>query len=351
MTVAASDSIVAWGIQNEKGAVPATWYRHKVTRADFGGLQDIRPFPPEIGGGFHPTGAYKRFGAGGGTFIMHPRLQDVFGWMVLGAVGTCSASDGTGPYTHTFSPPSVASQMPWMGYRKLVAAADDADRLGETLLDGRTIGLRIACPAGEIAEAAATVVARIPEGTQTGLGDWTWGNEYEEYVGVPIAPKGLVELGGQFQPALNIIIDLVNDFTSIEEELVVGSYHPDDFILQQQIVTVRWTYKWQDADLYRAIFYGDNAEVGGVIGWSPEVHTDSFKLRVESPGDITGEDEPWALEFEADEITWQADPPVLVGGGWLAQEYIGVVQEHVTPEQTFSFTIVNNTADYEYGTP
>ncbi|MFW6135955.1 MAG: hypothetical protein ACOC7N_03950 [Chloroflexota bacterium] len=160
--------------------------------------------------------------------------------------------------------------------------------MGAILKDGRVLGMRIAAPAGGLVKAAWTFGAREPKGSLTGVDSWTWENTFESYEGVPITPVGSVALGAAAQPATNVIIDLTNRYATVMEEWVVGSYYPDDFVLQEQTLTVQWTYKWKNPDLYKAVFYGDNRDVAGEIEWDPEVHLDSFELDLYTPGDATG---------------------------------------------------------------
>ena len=147
------------------------------------------------------------------------------------------------------------------------------------------------------------------------------------------------------------MFDLVDSYTTPREELIIGSPYPDDFILQFQTLTATWTYKWQDAALYKALLTGSNVESAGVIDWSPSVHTDEFEFDVYSPGNATGMSNPWRLRVYAPEFTWQAaGPPALIGGGWLALQFTGVAQEQVSGS-TFEVYLENLTAAYTWPTP
>lgn len=352
MTVSASGAVVGFGCQTAKGTQATTWYRHKAIRADVGPQQDIQQFPPEIGGGFHPTGAFKRFAAGAGQMIMHPRLEDVIGWLFYGAVGDVSDVESTpeaGMTRHIFTPPSAASGMKWMSVRREIpGSTGDSDNMGEILKDARCAGMRLAIPAGGLLTGAFTFVAREPKLSQTGVDSWTWDNTYETYESVPLAPVGSVTIGGDSAKATNIVMDLVNQFTTPQEELIVGSYYPDDFILQQQVLTCRWTYKWEDGDLYKSIFSGTNTEADDEIEWDPSVHTSAFVLDLQSPDDISGLSNPYRIKVTADEFSWQTvGPVVLEGGGWLSQDYVGVAQEQVGAD-TLEVWLENEASSYTW---
>lgn len=353
MTVAASQGVAGWGAQTAKGSIATTWYRHKATRVDLGAQQDIRQFPPEVGGGFHPTGAYKRMGFGAGQIIMHPRLEETIGWLIYGAVGDLSTVNDTpeaSMYRHIFNPPASFSDMKWMSVRKEVPGASGAsDNLGEVLTDCRVMGLRFSTAAGGLLQCGATFVGRTPHLSRTGVDTWSWTNSYEEADSVPTAAASdTVKVGGTEQKATAITCDITNAYTTPDEELIVGEYHPDDFILQRQVLTARWTYKWQNDSLYKHIVSGTEAEAAGEIDWSPSVHEDEFSVVFKSPGNATSMSNPWALRIQAPEMSWQAaGPPTLVGGGWLAIEYIGIAQERSAGD-TFQVELENKTASYSW---
>lgn len=354
MTVAASQGVIGWGGQTAKGTLATTWYRHKAVQVETGAQQDVRQFPQEVGGGFHPTGAYKRMGFAAGQVVMHPRLQDVIGWLLYAGVGGLSTISGTpeaGMYRHQITPPSDFCDMKWISVRKEVPAGCDvgSENLGEILKDVRVGGIRFAAEAGGLAQMAATFVGREPKLSETGVDTWTWDNSYEDKEGVPTAAASdQVDVGGTTYAATNIIVDIQNQFTTPDEELIIGSYYPDDMILQQQVMNVRWTYKWEDPELYKAIVSGTEVEAAGEIDWSPTVHTDSFTAAFKSPGNATGMSNPWRIEFYAPEMVWQAaGSPRLVGGGWLSLEFQGIAQEP-TSGDTFRVRLDNLTSGYTW---
>ena len=356
MTVPSSPAVFSYGPQEAKGTLATEFYRHKAARVDAGPQQMIQQFPPEIGGGFHPTGAFKMMAFGAGQAILNPRLADVIGWLMYAAVGQASdvpATPEAGMTRHVFSPPALYSDMKWMSVRREIpGATGSGDNVGEIIKDCRCVGWRLQAAPGAIVNSAFTFVGREPFLSGIGVDTWTYENTYESYVSVPLAHQGSLKLGGAEQPATNLVVDIVNQYTNPREELIIGSPFPDDFILQQQVLSFTWTYKWRNPTLYQAIVDGANVEADGLIDWSPVVHTDSFEFDVYSPGNATGQTSPWRLDIYAPECTWQAaGPPELVGGGWLSLQFTGVAQEGATPPDTFQVWLENTTAEYDWPAP
>lgn len=352
MTVPASEGIFSFGPQSAKGTLASTWYRHKATRVNIGPQQVVQQFPPEIGGGLHPTGAFKQMAYGAGQAMLLPRLENVIGWLMYASVGTLStlANDPeAGMYRHTFSPPSSHSDMKWMSVRREIpGATGDNDNIGDILLDCRVVGMRFALAPGGILTNALTVVGREPSLSRDGIDSWAYGNTYERYPSVPLAHQGSIKLGGHEEAATNLVVDLVNAYTTPAEEMIIGSPHPDDYVLQQQTLTVSFTHKWNDPDLFKKILTGSKQESGGKIAWDPTVYTDAFELDIRSPGNATGKSNPWRLVVSAPELSWQyAGPPELVGGGWLSIGITGVAQEQVTGDD-FQFDLYNLTSAYAW---
>jgi len=352
MTVAASAGIFGFGPQSAKGTLATTWYRHKATRVGVGPQQVIRQFPPEIGGGIHPTGAYKAMAFGGGQAILNPRLDNVLGWLMYAAVGQVSDIDDTpeaGMYRHRFTPPDNYYDMQWMSIRRLIpGATGTSDNLGEVLYDCRPVGMRLALTPTNVLTSAFTFVGRIPKLSGTDVDSWSWGNTYERYPSVPLSHQGSFELDGAGQKATALTVDLVNGFTSPQEEMIIGSPYPDDYILQNQGLSLTWTYKWHNPDLYQALLCGSNVESDGEIDWSPSVHSTSVSFEVNSPDNATGMSNPWKLKVYAPEVTWQAaGPPELVANGWLALQFTGVAQEQAVGD-TFYFEMDNLTSEYAW---
>lgn len=93
MSVTGQAGVFAYGIQSAKGTLASTWYRHKAMDISFGAQQDAKTFPLEVGGIITPTGSYKGMVYGGGGVTINPRLNNQYGWLLKGALG--SVTTGT----------------------------------------------------------------------------------------------------------------------------------------------------------------------------------------------------------------------------------------------------------------
>lgn len=353
MTVASSPSVFGFGGQSAKGTMATTWYRHKALRANVGPRQVVQQFPPELGGGFAPTGAFKSMGYGAGIASLHPRLENVIGWLLYGAVGQLSGSNEieSGLYRHVFTPPDTPSAMKWMSIREYVPGATSSDELGTFILDARAAGIKFDLAPGGLLATTHTFAGREPQLMEDidsgGANAWSWSNSYESYPSVPLSHQGSLKLGGVEQSAAGVSVTLGNSYTSPQDELIIGSPYPDDIMLLQQVLQAQWVYKWQDHSLYQSIFSGDEVEDGsGYIDWSPTVHTGAFELIITSAADISGLNNPYRLRIYAPVMTWECSgPPDLVGGDWLRLTFTGTAQES-TP--TFQIELDNEETTYTW---
>jgi hypothetical protein len=360
MTVLASEGILGFGPQSAKGTEATTYYRHRALRVDFGPQQVQQQFPPEVGGTFHPTGAYKMMAFGGGQTVIHPRLENVVGWLLYGGTGKLSnmaATPEAGITRHRFTPPDEANDMPWMSFKRYIPRSGDASTdIGEVILDGRVAGTRLVMAPGQIVSAMVTLVGREPElAEDVGTGEahaWSWGNTYEDYPSVPLAHQGSFKLpaGAAEQKATGLTVDIVNRYTNPQEELIIGSPYPDDFALLTQVMQFSWIYKWQDQQLYKRILsYGETADGNGRINWSPVCYSSDCEVIALSPDNISGLSNPYRLRVYAQNVTWASQgPPTLVGGGWLALRFTGTAQAQTDPNNYFFIDLDNETANYAW---
>lgn len=357
MTVSAVEGVFGYGAQTAKGTLATTWYRHKALDVNLGMMQSVNYFPQEVGGGIHPTGVFKAFAFGGGNVTLHPRLENVIGWLFYAGCGQLSNMTNVpeaGMTRHRFMPPDAASDVGWMSLRKYIPGATGAsDDLGEIIEDARVASLQFNIAAANICGLNVGFVGREPYLDVTcGAGEWTWNNAYEDYPSVPLGNKGglKVPLGGGERKATACTVTIANAYTTPREELIIGSYYPDDFILQQQVFSVRWILKWQDSNLYDYIVTNNGTPDGsGHVAWSPVVYTSDFELIAESPADVSGYSNPYRLRFYAQEMAWQSEgTPRLVGGGWLALPIVGTALQQTNNSDTFYADVDNDTATYAW---
>ena len=349
MTVPASEGKFGFGVQSAKGTLATSFYLHNVVRADMGPQQTVEQFPVEVGGILLPMGAYKGMAFAAGTAVMHPRLGGCFGYLLKAASGSYSVT-GTGPYTHTFGPPTSYTSMPWLSVRRAIPGNTATMNIGEVMKDCRLARMQLTVAPASVLAATIAFVGREFY-LDNGCESWTWGSlgqdANESYTSVPLAHQGTLTVGGTAQKATGVVLDIVNAYTTPQEEMIVGSPHPDDFIIQSQTITITWVNKWQDADLYKRLLT-NSADTAGTLSWSPTVHTGAVELEVTSPSNIPGKTVPYSLTFTASQVAWRADgPPELIGGGWLQQRYVGVVQADPSQTQSaWSIELVNMIATY-----
>lgn len=339
MTVPATQGIFGFGLQSAKGATPSSWYRMQATRVDFGFQQGVEQFPPELGGILEPTGAFKSMAFGAGGAVMHPRLKDLVGLLFYAATGNASVVTHTGYAEHVFLPTTSFSSLPWLTVRRFIPGALVADSVGESIKDCRLQTIQIDVAPASLAQMTVAIVGREPT-LDRNANSWSWANAYENPATVPLANQGSLMRGNPGGtpdtpvPATNVSVALTNGLTDVREEMIIGSPYPDDFVLQSQALTFRWTYKWQDRNLYESLLTG--GDTSGI--WSPQVYYSSFSLVLNSPGNIPSTSIPYQLEIYAPNVAWQAEgPPALIGGGFLTQNFIGTANNI---DATPSFRIV-----------
>lgn len=359
MTVLSSEGLVGFGGQTAKGTEATTWYRHAVARAALGPQQIVQQFPPEVEGGFHPTGAYKQMVLAGGQAVMYPRLENVLGWLLYATAGKLSTTADTpevGMHRHTFTPPDSAKDMKWLSLRRYIPGAAANQEIGEIMLDCRASAMRLVAAPGQVLNSTFTFVGREPDLIEEiDAGDanaWVWNNAIEDYTSVPLAHQGSLKVpasGGE-QKATGLTIDIINAYTPPQRELIIGSPYPDDFALLSQSMVVSWVYKWQDATLYKHILTSGQVAGGdGHIDWSPIVYTSNLEFIATSAADVSGLSNPYRLRVTAPSLTWQSDgPPELMGGGWLALRFVGTAQRQTDPNDYFKIELDNESAGYTW---
>lgn len=347
MTVLAQTGAFGWGIQTAKGTLATVWYRHKANDINFGTQQDLRTFPLEVGGGITPTGAYKggAFIAGGATF--QPRLEDQLGWMIkalMGAVATTPDTPEVGVNEHIFKFATDVSSLPWISVRKLVPGTA---KLGEIGKDCKVTTMRFNFPQNGILQARMDAVGREPTLAETAAVDaWTWFAANEDYVSVPITCTTdafvKVPASGSALPVVNLSVTMANNLTSPQQEMIIGSPYPDDFVPVSRAATIQATVKWADPDLYQQIVTGS----AGGTAWSATPYVTDFQAKVTSPGVIGATATKYTLIIDAERVMWSAGgPPVLAGGEMVMMPLVGTVIEPTSGEY-LTFTVLNEAATY-----
>lgn len=334
---------IAVGPQVSKGVLPTTptFYKYRATDIDFGAVQPGGLLPPEIAGIITPTGAYKMgaFGAGGFTFI--PRLEDDLGWLLYALMGTVSTSGSALDYDHTFKFATDPSSTPWLTLRKWVPAST---AYGENVLDCKVGRLRLTIPQAGPVTARIDFVGRVP----TFLEDPTWtvntmddGDTFA-VAGASASYVKLPDFSASALPATGCVFEMTNMMSTPQQEFVIGSQYPDDFIVISRAATIRWVYKWEDPDLCRLIMTG---AATGQTAWTPAVYSTDFEAQVVTAADYlpTTPVTPYGLKITAEKVTWEPNGPIrLVGNNILAQEFVGTALDPAAGE--YATLVLNNSA-------
>jgi hypothetical protein len=347
MTVTAQGGFFAFAPQNDRSdavgySAPAAWYRHRAYDITFGPVQDERQFPLEVGGVIVPTGAFKAgaFVAGGARLT--PRLEGDFGWLLHAAFGSASsgATAESGVYKHIFCFNTDPELLPWMQVMKYIPGS--VEKLLEVGTDCKLAQLAFTIPQSGIVVAEPVFVGRIPtweeDPSLTGYG------AFEGPESVPVSMKGSLMIDSVEMPVVGATVTIANNVTTPQQEMIIGSYNPDDFVPLSRALQIRFTYKWADPDFYQKVMTG----AVGATDWSPAPFYGPADITVESPGNITGKNQPWSLRIVASKINWHADgPPQLSGGNIIAQDYVGTANDNDGGEYC-RIEMVNTQANYTW---
>jgi hypothetical protein len=337
----------AYGPQTGMGSIATVYYRHRATMSGIGAVQDMRNLPLEIGGALNPTGAYKGGVFGGGGVELTARLQDVFGWLLYAAAGSASTMAATpeaGMVRHVFIPVSQSSDAKWLTLRQKTPGVNTD--IGEVILDSRLTALRISASPRMPVTAQVGFVGREPS-IDSGVAGWTYANVYEDDASVALANQGAtITLDGVTNKAVAVTIDLINQYTTPDEEAIIGSAYPDDFVLLSQSLMFTWTYKWSDPDLYRSILTGSPSGTA----WDNAIYYNEMHIALTSASNVSGQTSPYRLSVKAPRVAWQAaGPPQLAAGRQLRQQYVGTAQLPSSGEY-YHIALDNKVASYTWPT-
>jgi hypothetical protein len=188
-------------------------------------------------------------------------------------------------------------------------------------------------PANDIVQARLDFVGRIPK-FDAYSDAWIYQNSFESFESAAyscVSNFFLPDVFGDAEmPVTSVIIEMVNNTTTPREEMIVGAFNPDDYVVRTRSMQIRLVHKWNDPQLYNEVY--TNSAQG--TEWSPVPFTTNFnsgsgkyafEAYVRSTKDFVGTT-PFSLEIRAGTVFWQPTGPVrLQGGGIIMQEYIGTV--------------------------
>ncbi len=366
MTVPAQGSIFSFATQPAKvgdgGSFvnsDLTWYKIRTGQNSLGPIQDQQSFPLETGGPLTPTDEYKQLSAFGGQVEVIPRLEDSMGHIFKAVLGHVSSlpghyADGTSVAsvnTHIFNfNPLLPADQPWMAFRRTIPGATVDDTDGQIGFDCKVGSLRVSIPAmGKIA-LALTCQGRdykfdnAPE-------DWVYSNaDFETGSSAADSGRGSIKVGGVEYPIMGLTLDIGNSLTTLTQEMIVGSFNPDDFIALSRMVVVRFVYKWKDPILNRKIFTGSAA--GTDFDSLPFIVSKSgagyaFEGIFQAPANIPGTSTPYELRIRAGRVTIAADGPIgIQPGSFVTQSFTLKFLEPAAGEDYIQIVMVNGQTSY-----
>lgn len=308
-----------------------TWWRFPSRDVDYTEVQMQDVLPLEIGITMTPKGAYKSgvSVAGGGTLL--PRLQDSIGTLLLASLGQASTVVNGGVGTHTFKFNTNEIDIPWIAARKMIPGRDNILGQGIIGFDNKVNLLRTTVAATAPVEMMVQLLGRVPV-PDSHPEVWT-GQSFEDFTGVPLACKGLFKLPTVAGlptplPVTQVVVEMANVTTTPREEMIVGSYNPDDVVPRTRAMTFRFIYKWKDPTLWGMLF--SNKLRADTWSPTPFISTSSggqyaVDLLVQSPFNIPGTTTPYSLEIQANQVFWQSNPIRMRAGDIVVMEVIGTV--------------------------
>ena len=365
MSTSAQRGHIAWAVQNRKvgedtfnpatGTATATasghliaadWQRHRAESVNLGVNDFYDVLPQEVGGSLFVNSSYKNgaFVAGGAR--IYTRLENSIGYLLYGAAGYASSvtSAGTGGNTHTFAVSTTdETTMPWLALRKYTPASANSTGASEYFADCKVNMLTLNVPAMGPTMAEFSVIGRKPTVSDT---EDTTGSAYESGTSLAHSCQGQILLpdfnsnitnwsGGKFTSAQVMI---ANNISQPDQQMVIGSYHPDDLVPLSRSVQLRLIYKWEDPKLYKKLLYN------GGSSWSPIVQRSEISIKTASVNNIPSEGNvPYSMTFTAKDVDWTMSPPQLAGNNLLFTEFTGIVKGgNYSGVPTWKIDLVNN---------
>lgn len=328
-----------------------TWYRVSSREVNYGDNQMQDTIPLEVGQSLTPKGAYKQ-GANvmGGATIM-PRLENSIGLFLLAGLGKVTTTNpSTGVYQHVFKFNTNEINIPWVAGRRMIPGRDNVYGNGIVGWDNKVNLIRTSVTAASPIEMMIQLMGRIPE-MDNHPEVWA-GNTFEDFTSIPLACKGVFKLPTitDFDnplPVTQVVAEMINVTTTPRNEMIVGSYFPDDVVPLTRAMTFRFQYKWKDAAMAQYAF----GTALKATSWSPTpfITTTSgsdyaVDLYAEAPYNISGTTTPFSLRIRANEMFWQPSPISLRAGDIVTMDMMGTGLHNSS--SYVEFVLTNGTSAY-----
>lgn len=329
MAVPSMNAAIGWKPQSAQGvAATGEFYWHKAQNSNFSIVEQIRPLPPELGGGLLPDGVTKTAYWTKGRIDFVPRLQQHIGWLLWSLAGS-GALTGNGPYQHLF-PGRADDIIPdnWLTFRRLVPNADGT-MYGETFTDCKVTGFTLRAVPGQLLTCSVNVSGLTAAATDPAAGvGWapmTDNSGYESYSGIPIATVGGFEMpkGMALNNINSAALTIDNGPADDAAMLVLGSYSPHTVLPLARSIRIEVTAFWTGATIYKNVY------MNGGTSWSPIIFTgySPFEMYFHSPSNLPNKAYPGTIGFYAapGAISWTVTPLELRGGDVILLNMVGMV--------------------------
>ncbi|PJF45109.1 MAG: hypothetical protein CUN55_00535 [Phototrophicales bacterium] len=366
MTIPAQSGVFGFAIQPAKvgrtgtfNPGSLTWYKARAPRVSLGTIQDLRPFPLEVGGRNVSTGAFKQGVFFGGEVDIIPRLENNIGWLLKAAMGTASTVTGvdgdnvsvTGLNTHIFRfDPTNSFNLPWFAVRCKTPGTTSSQDWGETGFDCRMSMLRFMVPnQGKVLMRAQLFGRDVVLEEQP---SFTFANaNFEDNTSTPDAGNGYIKIDGTEYPFLSATLDFENSLTRPDTETIIGDFRPDDFVPLSRSLTIDLVYKYENPDLYQQILTGSAA--GTTWSSNPFITNTganhAFEAVFSAPKAVPGASPTrnYTIRVRADKVAWQvAGPTELNAGGFITQRFTGIVLDPAANQEYATIVLENDHSAY-----
>lgn len=337
-----------------------TFHRVRSPRIGLGTVGPVTPFDLETGGPITPSGTYKTLHYGAGDVDLYPRCHDVLGWLLYAALGDVTSATvpgATGAYLHSFRFDATGRQIPWLALRKFIPGATSAGDNGEEFWDAQIAGFELALP--QMGPAAMSLMLQsLNSQPISDPAGWTYSAAAEDTRSVPVAGFSTVKILGERIPTINAVVSFANGLTRPEDEAIHGSYNPEDFTVLNRSASIRFIYKYSNADLYAWMHTGSK----GGTNWTNEPTSidtaggnKAIEINMKAPASISGSapDTKYSLTMWGDRATLIPGAVLEVAAGqMITQEFTLLFEDPADSAKEYvAFDLVNGKSAYTWPTP
>jgi hypothetical protein len=325
MAVTAQQGILSFGGQTAKESLAATFYRHRAADIDLATISDDRLGPPEVGGEPTPTIPYRAGVVATGGATINPRLEDVFGWLLYGAMGHVTVTGdedvlgntATGMYHHEFVFHTDNGYTPYMSFRKEIPgdASDGSDDLGEIFQDCKIVSMAFALPNDGLITSRVDVLGRAAGTNYDDNPSFSYDNTMEDYQSIPIGcvTGGYIKIPTFSATELPVVaanVAMTNAPLDIRQEKVFGDPYIQAVTTVGRALTVDLVVKWEDPQLYLDILTGSTTGTQ----WTATPFVSDLDIYALSTENEPTSSTPWGIRVEAAQVMYQVAGGIRLAG-------------------------------------